>query len=228
MLPVSFIQELKIPDRFLRHAVFKLYSTSIDRSDNERDVTSKLVAQLRKDNAVTPQQFNEGWKELIASIPEKEATVSQIMSHVAFLTARAIVGNLMQLSDLAAVTENGQHYPLFLLTLQKLHKIQGKAELTKIFNDSKVNLMSQLPEAEKTKDKLGEILEDRDLTFLYPLLRIQGEMWRQFELDPNPASFYKWIKEKLDPSHHSDPGFINALMNVLVKYITQVRDLFYY
>lgn len=144
------------------------------------------------------------------------------MSHVAFLTSRAIMNNLMQLSDLASVTENGQHYPLFLLTLQQLHKSQGKQVLTQIFNESKVNLMSQLPEAEKTKDRLGEILEDRDLTFLYPLLRIQGDMWRQLESDPNPKSFYLWIKEKLDPSHHSDPGFINALMSVLLKYITQV------
>lgn len=120
------------------------------------------------------------------------------------------------------MTENGQHHPLFLLTLQQLHKSQGKARLTQIFNDSKVNLISQLPEADKTKERLAEILEDRELTFLYPLLKIQGDIWRQLEYDPNPNTLYKWIKEKLEPSHHSDSEFINALMNVLLKYITQV------
>ncbi|XP_012279847.1 eukaryotic translation initiation factor 4 gamma 2 isoform X2 [Orussus abietinus] len=218
-------KELKIPERFLRHALFTVYSHTLDLGDPERELAAKLVAELKKQSTVTGQQFSEGWKELLESMSEKESAVPCIASHVAFLTARAIVDNLMQLTDLAAVTENGQHHPLFLLTLQQLHKNQGKARVTQIFNESKVNLMSQLPEAEKTKERLGEILEDRELTFLYPLLRIQGEMWRQLEADPSPAAFYKWIKEKLEPSHHSDTGFINALTTVLLKYITQESTL---
>jgi sorbitol-specific phosphotransferase system component IIC len=43
-----------------------------------------------------------------------------------------------------------------------------------------------------------------------------------FQSDPNPTQFYKWIKENLDPSHYNNAGFINALVTVLVKYITQV------
>jgi hypothetical protein len=43
------------------------------------------------------------------------------------------------------------------------------------------------------------------------------------QADPNPTQFYKWIKENLDPSHHTNAGFINALMTVLVRYITQVN-----
>jgi hypothetical protein len=39
-----------------------------------------------------------------------------------------------------------------------------------------VNLLTQLPESDKTKERLSEILEERDLTFLYPLLRIQAEL----------------------------------------------------
>ena len=57
-----------------------------------------------------------------------------------------------------------------------------------------MNLISQLPEADKTKERLAEILEDRELTFLYPLLKIQGDIWRQLEYDPNPNTLYKWIK----------------------------------
>ncbi|XP_015588285.1 eukaryotic translation initiation factor 4 gamma 2 isoform X2 [Cephus cinctus] len=222
---VTAFKDLKMPERFVRHAVFTLYSNTLDRTDTEREFAAKLVAELRKEALITSQQTLEGWKELVSSMAEKESTVPCVASLVAFLTARAIVDNLMQLSDLASVTENGQHHPLFLLTLQQLHRSQGKERLTQIFNESKVNLMSQLPEAEKTKERLGEILEDRELTFLYPLLRIQGEMWRQLKSDPNPNALYKWIKEKLDPSHHSDPGFINALTTVLLKYITQETTL---
>ncbi|XP_063980145.1 eukaryotic translation initiation factor 4 gamma 2 isoform X1 [Diachasmimorpha longicaudata] len=222
---ITSFKDLKAPERFMRHAVYTIYSNTLERGDSEREFAVKFVAEMRKESLVTVQQMSEGWKELIASIADKESTVPCVASHVASITAKAIVNSLMHLQDLASVTENGQHHPLFLLTLQQLHKSQGKAVLTQIFNDSKVNLMSQLPEAEKTKERLGEILEDRELTFLYPLLRIQGDMWRQLESDPSPQAFYKWIKDKLDPAHHSDPGFINALMTVLLKYITQETTL---
>ncbi|XP_076300764.1 N-acetyltransferase 1 isoform X2 [Lasioglossum baleicum] len=218
---VTAFQDLKIPERLLRHAVYTLYSNTLDRGDTERELAAKFVVELEKAEAVTSQQIHEGWKELVSNIPEKESTVPCVASHVAYLTAKAIVDNLIQLTDLVAVTENGQHHPLFLLTLQQLHKSQGKVRLTEIFNESKVNLISQLPEADKTKERLAEILEDRELTFLYPLLKIQGDIWRQLENDPNPNTLYKWIKEKLEPSHHTDSEFINALMNVLLKYITQ-------
>ncbi|XP_066592821.1 eukaryotic translation initiation factor 4 gamma 2 isoform X1 [Prorops nasuta] len=222
---ITAFKDLKIPERFLRNAVSTLYSNTLDRGDSDRELAAKLVAELRKENVVTLQQTQDGWKELVQSITEKESTVPCVASHVAFLTARAIVDNLIQLTDLAAVTENGQHHPLFLLVLQQLHKSQGKARLAQIFNESKIYLISQLPEAEKTKERLGEILEDRELTFLYPLLRIQGDMWRQLESDPTPNALFRWIKDKLDPSHQSDPAFINALINVLLKYITQETTL---
>lgn len=87
-----------------------------------------------------------------------------------------------------------------------------------------INLITQLPESDKTKERLSEILEERDLTFLYPLLRIQADLSRQLQVDSNPQSFYKWIKENLEPSNFIDPGFINALMTVLLKYICQVSN----
>lgn len=225
---ITAIKDLKTPERFLRHVVYTFYSNTLDRGDAERELACKLVFELKKESLINGQQIIEGWKELVASMDERESTIACVASHVAFLTAKSIVDNLMQLTDLASVTENGQHHPLFLLTLQQLHKTQGKARLMQIFNESKVNLMSQLPEAEKTKERLGKILEDRELTFLYPLLRIQREMWKQLEADPSPNALYKWIKEKLDPSHHSDPSFINALITVLLKYITQVRKKSFY
>lgn len=222
---ITAFKDLKIPERFLRHAVYTIYTNTLDRGDGERELASNFVMDLKKENVITGQQLTEGWKELVASIADKDSTVPCIASHVASITAKAIVNNLVQLQDLAAITENGQHHPLFLLTLQQLHKSQGKARLTQIFNESKINLMSQLPEPEKTKERLGEILEDRELTFLYPLLRIQGDMWRQLESDPSPKALRTWIKDNLDPAHYSDPGFINALMTVLLKYITQASFL---
>lgn len=41
------------------------------------------------------------------------------------------------------------------------------------------------------------------------------------QADPNPQSYYKWIKENVDQASFTDPGFINALMTVLLKYISE-------
>ena len=85
-----------------------------------------------------------------------------------------------------------------------------------------MNLLNLLPESDRTKEKLADLLEDRDLSFLFPLLRIQSDLWRALVSDPTPHTLYKYIKDTLDVEHHTAPGFINALMTVLVKYITQV------
>lgn len=82
--------------------------------------------------------------------------------------------------------------------------------------------MNMLSENCRSKDKLAEILEENQLTFLYPLLRIQSDLWRALELDPSPQIFYKYIKDNLDIEYHTDPSFVNALLTVLIKYITQV------
>ena len=81
--------------------------------------------------------------------------------------------------------------------------------------------MNMLPELDRTKDRLAEILDDRGLSFLFPLLRIQADLWKQIQADPTPTQFYKWIKENLDQAHHTVPGFISALFTVLLKYIVQ-------
>lgn len=45
---------------------------------------------------------------------------------------------LTTLAEIAALTENGTHYPLFLLVLQQMNKTLGKQTLTEMYNSSKV------------------------------------------------------------------------------------------
>jgi len=59
---------------------------------------------------------------------------------------------------------------------------------------------------------MTEILEDRGLSFLFPLLRVQSEMWKQLQADPNPTTFFKWIRDNVDGSLYGDPGFITTLV----------------
>lgn len=222
---LSSYREQKIPDRFVRYVLLSIMTQTLDKSDNDRELAGNLIIELKKESLITSAQFMEAFRELVTQMAEKEQEIPRIYSHVAGFAAHAVSEELTSLVEISEVTENGAHYPLFMLILQQLHKTQGKARLTQLFNDSKVNLLNMLPEVDRTKDRLSEILEDRGLTFLFPLLRIQSELWKQLQADPNPTQFYKWIKENLDPSHHTNPGFINALMTVLVKYITQESTL---
>ena len=215
------LKELKLSDRFLPHMLACLMSKVLDKSDSERDMVSQLMAQLKKDSAITMSHFLEGFKELVRQLPDLEKDVPRAKSFVAGLAARAVTDGLTTLADLASPLEGGHQYPLFLLTLQQLHKTQDKAALTKLFNDSKVPLMNMLPELDRNKDRLAEILEDRGLGFLFPLLRIQADLWKQIQADPTPAQFYKWIKENLDPAYYTVAGFISALFTVLLKYVIQ-------
>lgn len=70
---------------------------------------------------------------------EREAAVPKIHSMVANLAALAITQELVTLADVAELTDGGNHYPLFMLTLQNLHRSLGKLELTTLFNQSKVS-----------------------------------------------------------------------------------------
>lgn len=179
-----------------------------------------MLSVMRKEGMVTASLVQDSFKVLCNTL---EGHQENELDATSSLFSNAVVDNVISLSEVASYTDNGAHHPLYFLILQKLHKSCGKSELLELFNKSKVNLLSQLPENEKTKEKLAETLEERDLTFLYPLLRIQGELAKQLQADPNPQQFYKWIKDNLDPANYTDPGFINALMTVLLKYITQVQ-----
>jgi len=82
-----------------------------------------------------------------------------------------------------------------------------------------------LPECEREKERLMGILEDRGLSFLFPLLRIQTELTRQLAADPNPNVIYKWIKDNVDADLLTDHGFIRTLFSVVVKYIISESTL---
>ena len=74
-----------------------------------------------------------------------EAEVPLVKSYVSKFAALAVSTSVVGLSELAEPLENGRHYPLFLLCLQQIHKLQGKEWLVKAFNDSRLELQKMLP-----------------------------------------------------------------------------------
>uniref|UniRef100_A0A182M377 Eukaryotic translation initiation factor 4 gamma 2 n=1 Tax=Anopheles culicifacies TaxID=139723 RepID=A0A182M377_9DIPT len=221
---VNAFCDLKVPEKFMRDAMITILNQVLDRNDAYHAKTIEFLQILNKETKLSHSAALESFKSIVNGMNEKEKTIPKITTIVASLLARAVAGNLCTLPDIANFTENGQHYPLFLLVLQHLHKQLGKQPLQELFNKSKVDLMASLPECDRTKDRMAEILEDRNLNFLYPLLRVQAELWKQIQSDVNPQQFYKWIKENVEPSCYAEQGFIVAIMTVLLKYIHQESE----
>lgn len=219
---VKSFYELKVPDKFLKDSIVKVINESLDKGEQAHCVTVDFLLALECDKKLTSVQLTEALRSVINGMSEREKTIPKVTTMVASLLARGISKNMARVTDIASFTENGQHFPLLLLVFQQLHKFIGEDELVELFNESKINLITTLPESEQSKERLAEILDDRKLTFLQPLLRIESELWKQIQVDSQPQTFYKWIKDNVSQNRFTDPGFITALMTVLMKFITQV------
>jgi len=219
--------ELKLPEKSLKDVCLNLLMDVLDRvNDVYLERVVRLLQTLRKQSNIKSNIVVEVFKQLVNKMNEREALNPRIASLVASVLAKTVCEPaLLKLSDIANFTDNGQHYPLFLLVLQQLVKVIGKDALEEKFRASKVDLINSLPESDRNKERLAEILEDRQLSFLYPLLKVQAEMLKQLQSDPNPNNFYKWVKANVDNKYYKDPGFIQALMTVVVKYVTKETTL---
>jgi len=150
---------------------------------------------------------------------DREVEVPRVKTYVASFAAECVFQGVLNLAEIAECTEDGQYYPFLLLVFRQLAKQMEKPKLCRLFEDSKINLLTMLPKADRTKDRLTEILEERELSFLFPLMKIQHDMTKQLQATPDPDAFDAWIKEHVDATYHSSHGFISALMTVIFKYV---------
>ncbi|XP_042900691.1 eukaryotic translation initiation factor 4 gamma 2 [Parasteatoda tepidariorum] len=222
---VKTFKEMRMPKKYASDVMLMMMKLTIEKTESERELLSQLLSELKKEGQLNGNQVMDALKCIFQQMSDLEAEVPRVKSHVAGFAARGISSDVVSLSLVAEPLEGGAHYPLFLLCLQQLHKSQGRNWLQSTFNQSKINLLSMLPEIDRTKERLADILEDRGLSFLFPLLRIQADLWKQMQTDPSPTSLYRWIKETIDASQHTVPGFVSALVSCMIKYITQETTL---
>ncbi|KFM57634.1 hypothetical protein X975_15012, partial [Stegodyphus mimosarum] len=222
---VKAFKDIKMPKKYVSEVLLMMMKLTIEKNESDRELLSQLLSELKKESLLNGYQVMEALKSIFQQISELEVEIPRVKSHVAGFAARSIASDLVSLTQVAEPLESGAHYPLFLLCLQQLHKSQGRNWLHSAFNQSKINLLSMLPEIDRTKERLADILEDRGLSFLFPLLRIQADLWKQLQTDPSPTSLYRWIKETIDVSQHTVPGFVSALVSCMIKYITQETTL---
>merc|ERR1712013_346092 len=97
--------------------------------------------------------------------------------------------------------------------------------LQNMFKESNIKLMDHLPTNMRTEEQLREQLEQRQLSFLVPLLAIKADMWRQLETGPDCGSFLNWVLDTVPESNRKDPSFISALIASVVRFIAEQTTL---
>ena len=140
------------------------------------------------------------------------------------LAAWSVSTDKVKLMEVAEMTEGGASHPLFLIVLQTL-ATKNKNSTLEMFKESNIKLTDQLPTNMRTEEQLGEQLEQRQLSFLVPLLAIKADMWKQLETNPDSASFLAWVLDAVPEDNRKDPSFISALIASVVRYIAEQTTL---
>lgn len=112
----------------------------------EQEKLIKYLSNLKEENAVNGHSVQEAFKSLCSVLEQRGTGESaKATSSASVLLAMAVAEHLVLLADVAVLTENGTHYPLFLSVLQYIHKKRGRSELSELFNKSKVRVHTTIP-----------------------------------------------------------------------------------
>lgn len=218
------IKDLKVQKIYQHDCLMNLMKLSIRRSDTDKEILNKLLINL------VPSTFEsdallKALESILKQMQALEVETPKVKSHVAGLLARAIADGLVTLPEVGESLDGGKYHPLFLLCLQKLEKIVGQAVLNEKFTSSKIDLVNMLPEADRPLDRLVNVLRDRSLAFLYPMLTIEPDLWAQMS-EPNstPSSVYKWIRNNVGQTLQESPVFAHVIITCLLRKTLDVVD----
>ncbi|KAF6200098.1 hypothetical protein GE061_006399 [Apolygus lucorum] len=213
--------QLKIQDRLVSECISSAASLSFNKTDEERENLRTFVTTLHKNGSLTSGQYGDAFRSIVKAAADLDSTNPNVYQIVAEMASTAIKENYLSIAQVGDLTEDGSNYPLLYLTLTELNKSLGNERLSELFSQSKVSLMNALSDSERTKTRLNEVLEERQLVFLEPLLVLERELWSALEREPTAQSLYRCAKESISAEHHTSPAFITALMTVTLRYITQ-------
>ncbi|KAJ7370971.1 Eukaryotic translation initiation factor 4 gamma 2 [Desmophyllum pertusum] len=216
-------KDIKGPSMYLTSLVSQLLTASLDAEDGE--CFSQLFVSLHKSQLLTADVFIKGVSSILEQHRDTEEDELKVKKQMAQFIAQAVTQEILTLIEMSSLTENGNFYPTLLLCLKELETLKGQEWLVKEFTDSKLDLLSSLPEEDRTNDTFMSILEKQSLVFLFPLLHIQADLYSKIEEDPSVTAIYKWVKDNVDSSWHTNPEFINVLATSLLKYATKDSTL---
>ncbi|RMX59696.1 hypothetical protein pdam_00012050 [Pocillopora damicornis] len=212
--------------RYFTSLISQLFARSLGTEDQE--CFSQLFVSLHKSQLLTADMFIKGVSGVLEQHQDPQEEDLKIKKHMAQFMAKAVTQPLfrsrehteegiLNLIEVSSLTENGNFHPTLLLCLKELEALKGPEWLVKEFTDSKLDLLPSLPEGERASENFMSILEKQSLVFLFPLLHIQADLYSKIEEDPTVTAIYKWVKDNVESSWHTNPEFINVLATCAYK-----------
>jgi len=213
-------KEAEIPGKMVNNALIHLLKRVVkNNNEAERQLALELVDHLYSGDQVTGVQVKESLVKLVSGL---DSCHTETLANVAMVGSWALLTDKVKMVEVAEMTEGGASHPLFFTILQQM------AAKNKAFTQAsvkEVKLMDQLPQNTRTEEMLGEVLEQRQLSFLVPLLSIKADMARQLEADNSPSAFLTWINATVPEQSRAQPGFISALLANIMKSVTKETTL---
>lgn len=217
----------KFSNEKLHEFVYMLISHSLsNRSDAERLSLSKLFAYMQV-NLGQSDLFVSSLRLVLDSLAKLEQEHHCVKSNVSIYIGRAVIDGLVDLAQLAGLMKNGAHYPLFFLLLQQMLRLreaaldEGKTWLRSLIEQARIDLLYMLPDDEnRSLERLRQVLEDRELEFVRPMLKYESLLYERICVDKlNSSDLKKWIDENLCSSVIETNDFINSLITCILKVV---------
>lgn len=218
---VTAWRDTKVPDNIAQHVVLQMINRSLQRTEEDRLQLVELLSALHEADTLSLLPAAEALRQAMDALDD----TLEAQEQVAGCLAAAVRARLLQLADVAGECEGGAHFPLFFIVLQRLSEQMDNEQLSDDLTNTKASLLTQLPAAERTKERLGEVLDQRQLAFLCPLLRLPSQLVRQLSADPSEAAFYKWIRANVPAALHHERDFVGALFTSVLRFITEQTTL---
>lgn len=218
------IKELKLSNDKLSEAIRIIITHSLSKDDIDRLKISQLFIRLHNLETesglhfMSSEIFINGLKTILQNLSNLESEYHCVKSNISMFAARAVCDQILTFDDLGSMMRHGNHYPLFFLCMQNIHKIETKDWLRSQLEKSKINLLEMLPSSDRHKDRLIQILEDRELSFVYPMLKIESSLLERIQSNSlNNNDLKQWIEANVSVSVTQSNDFIHSLVTCIVK-----------
>eukprot|EP00094_Tigriopus_californicus_P009065 TCALIF_08738-PA protein Name:"Similar to Eif4g2 Eukaryotic translation initiation factor 4 gamma 2 (Mus musculus)" AED:0.08 eAED:0.04 QI:597/0.5/0.2/0.8/1/0.8/5/650/1211 len=218
-----------LPTKMNQTAVTHFLKLTLDKDEPQRELACNLMHQLVRDGTINATHCFEGISKLMSQVSEMEKSQPAVKNHLADVAQWLVKEKLVSLKELADMLEDrsGGLYPILLLTLQRLLKSVGQEQVKAMVDkvSPPLLLVQHVPADQQSDEKLVQVLEEFQLSFLVPLLIIQQDLSKQLQMDNDPNTLFKWIQSNVDKETQEQPGFIRALFQVVVTHIVRVTTL---
>uniref|UniRef100_F6R3K6 W2 domain-containing protein n=1 Tax=Ciona intestinalis TaxID=7719 RepID=F6R3K6_CIOIN len=222
---LAVIKDAAIPNKQVATLCGLFYENYLHNNEDVREFVCKILSHMVDTKLLSTDLIEEGLQMFFEKLSKLETSVPRSKSITASLLARLILSDLATLHGIAELLHSGYHFPLFLLTLQQLVKLNDKDWLLAMYKQSKVDMLNLMPEVSQNKSSMFEILQGKQLAFLYPLLHMETKLNEQLNTDPAPQVVYRWIRENVSSELYSHPEFIHVLTSSCLHHVTKQSSL---